>query len=67
MEMELSVQNSECTLFTTNTHKAKWPPALCLDGQQIKYDRNPKFLGITYDRQLTFGLHASIVGSKMKQ
>ena len=30
------------------------------------YDPDSKFLGITYDRQLTFGLHASIVGSKMK-
>ena len=35
--------------------------------KQIKYNPNPKFHGITYDQQLTFGLHVSIVGSKMKQ
>ena len=66
-KMELSAQKSECFFFTTNRHEAKWRPALFLSRQQIKYNLNPKFLEITYDRQLTFVLHASIVGSKMKQ
>ena len=53
--------------FTTNTQEVKWRPVLYLNGQQIKYNPSHKFLGMTYDRQLTFGLHSSIVGSKMKQ
>ena len=65
--MELTAQKSECSFFTTNTHEARWRPALYLSRQKMKYNPNPKFLGITYDRQITFGLHASIVGSKMKQ
>ena len=66
-KMKLSAQKSKCSFFTTNTHEARWRPGLYLSRQQIKYNPNPKFLGITYDRQLTFGLHSSIVGSKMKQ
>ena len=58
---------SECSFFTTNTYEAKWRPTLNVNGQQIKYDPNPKFLGITYDRRRIFFSNASIVGSKMKQ
>ena len=65
--MELSGQKSECSFLTTNTHEARWRPTLYLSRQQIKHSLNPKFLGITYDRQHSFGLHVSIVGSKMKQ
>ena len=47
---------------------ASWSTsALYLSRQQIRYNQNPKFLGITYDPQLTYGLHASIVGSKTRQ
>ena len=66
-KMELPVKKSECFYFATNTQEVKWHTASCLNGQQIKYDQNQKFLGMTYDRQLTFGSHASIVGSKVKQ
>ena len=66
-KMELSTQKSECSFFTTNMHEARLRTAQCLRRQQNKYNPNTKFLGITYDRQLTFGLHASIVGIKMMQ
>ena len=65
-KMKLSAKNQR-SFFTINMHEARWRPSLYLSRQQIKYNQNPKLLGITYDRQLTFGLHASIVGSKMKQ
>ena len=62
--LSTSATKSECSFSTTNTHEARWPPAVYISRQQIKYNSNPKFLGITCNRQLTFGLHASIVGSK---
>ena len=65
--MELAAQKLECSFLTTNTHEARWRPALYLSRQQIKNNPNPKFLGITYDRQLTIGSHASIVSSTRKQ
>ena len=66
-KMDLSAQKSECSFFNTNKHEAIWRPALCLRRQQIKYNPNPKFLGIAYGRHITYGLHACNVGSKMKQ
>ena len=55
---ELQAQKSECSIFTTNTHEARWRQALYLSRQQIMYRLNPKFLGITYhDRQLTLRVH----------
>ena len=67
LKMKLLAQKSECSIFYTNTHEERWRPALYLSRQQIKYNPNQKFLGITYDRQPTFGLRASIVGRKIKQ
>ena len=67
LKMELLAPKPECSFFTTNTHGARTRPAPCLSRQQIKYHPNPMFLESTYDRLLTFRLHSSIVGSKMKQ
>ena len=64
-KMKLSPQESKCSFLTT--HEERWRPALCLSRQQIMYNPNTKFLGMTYDQQLTLGLHVFIVGSKMKQ
>ena len=66
-KMDISVQKSECSFFSTNSHEAKWRPNLHLDGQPLRYSATPKFLGITYDRQLTFATHAAIVGRKLKR
>ena len=66
-KLELSAQKSECFFFTTKTLEERWRPIIYLSRQQIMYNPNPKFLEITYDRQLTSVLHTSIVGSKMKQ
>ena len=49
------------------TNEERWRSAPYISRQHIKCNPNPKFLGVTYDRQLNFCLHASIVGSKMKQ
>ena len=66
-KMELSVQKSECFFFTTNTHEASWCPNLKLSGHALKYNPLPKFLGVTYDRQLTFAPHATTVGGKLRR
>ena len=66
-KMEQPAQKSECSFLTTNTHEARLHPSVYLSRHQIKYNPNPKFLGITYNRQITCGLQMSIVGSKMKQ
>ena len=66
-KMELSVQKSKCSFFTTSTHEASWRPNLKLSGHVLKYNLLPKFLGVTYDGQLTFVPHAATVGGKLRR
>ena len=66
-KMELSVQKSQCSFFSTSTHEASWRPNLKLSGHALKYNPLSKFLGVTYDRQLTFALHAATVGGKLRR
>jgi hypothetical protein len=63
----LQLNYKKCTtcLFTTDTGEYKWAPKVPLGDGNITEDRNPKFLGVTYDKQLTFGAHSEIVAKKM--
>ena len=65
--MLLSVQKSECSFFSTNSHESKWQTTLTPDGQPVHNNATPKFLGVTYDRQLTFSCHAALVDNSLKQ
>ena len=66
-KMELSVQKSECSFFTTSTHEASWRPNLKLSGHALEYNPFPKFLGVTNDRQLIFAPHATTVSGKLRR
>ena len=56
-KMMLSVQMSECSFFSTNSHESKWQPTLTLHGQPVRDNATPKFPCATYDRQFTFTRH----------
>ena len=60
----LSAKTSECRFFS---HESKCQPTLTLDGQPVCYIATPKFLGVTYDRQLTFSCHAALVDNSLKR
>ena len=55
-KMLLSAQKSECTFFSTNSHKIKWQPTLTVDSQTVRYNTTQQFLDVTYDCQHTFFL-----------
>ena len=40
LKMELSAPKPECSFFITNTHEARWRPALYLCRQQIKHNKS---------------------------
>jgi hypothetical protein len=63
--LQLNERKCETCLFTTDTSEAKWTPALKVNNTQVPENRNPVFLGITYDPRLTFGKHVDGVCSKM--
>jgi len=52
---------------TANSHEAKWRPSITIEGRPLKYNPTPTFLGIKYDRQLTFGGHVEEVTKKVKR
>ena len=56
-KLELNATKSECALFTTYTREAQRKAAITADGKKIPFKAEPRFLGVTLDRQLTFGRH----------
>ena len=52
---------SEASFFSTNSHESKWRPKLTIGEVEIPYSENPKFLVVTYDKQLSFTEHANNV------
>ena len=63
--MLLSAQKSECSFFLTNSHESRWQQTLTVDSQPVCYNATKKFVGVTYDRQLTFSRHAALVGNSL--
>ena len=56
-KLELNATKSECALFSTYTREAQRKAAITADGKKIPFKAEPRFLGVTLDRQLTFGRH----------
>ena len=65
--MMLSAQMSDSSFFSMNSHLSKWQPTLTRDDQPVRYNATAKFLGVTYDCQLTFSRHAALVGNSLMQ
>ena len=57
-KLTLNPSKCESTLFSTCPGEAKWSPEITLDGQTLKVNPTPTFLGVTFDRTLTFSQHA---------
>ena len=66
-KLQLNTDKCETTLFTTDTHESKYIPHLTLSDNLIKFNATPKFLGVTFDRSLSFGTHINQLKRKMKK
>ncbi|KAH7717250.1 AP-like endonuclease/reverse transcriptase [Aphelenchoides avenae] len=64
-KMQINVEKTVTTFFTTEASQSRWRPELSVNGQQLPYDGAPTFLGVTLDRALRFTAHAEKVRSKM--
>ena len=58
-KLTISAGKCEASFFSTN--ESKWRPKLTIGEEEIPYSESPKFLGVTYDKQLTFTEHANNV------
>ena len=69
-KLDLNVKKS-CTFhFSTSTREAKWRPNIQLLGKRMNYgegvkEKNPKFLGVTLDRTLSFRDHVTDVCTRV--
>ena len=65
--MELNAAKTEYILFSNWNKESKWEGHLVLNGQQIKRNDTPKFLGVKFDWNMTFTSHVKQVKDKMRQ
>ena len=63
--LSLNTGKCETCLFTSSTAEYKWTPDIKIEDQPIKNTHHPKFLGITYDKMLTFSKHVQDTTSRM--
>ena len=65
-EHKLTLNPSKCekSFLSTDTKEAGWFPEVRLNGVTLLINRTSKFLGITYDRTLTFRPHVEDVKFK---
>lgn len=49
------------------SHEARYRQELRYNGQEVPYDAMPTFLGLTFDRTLSFNAHAKKVRAKMEK
>jgi hypothetical protein len=61
MKLKLNPSKCEAGFFSSSTHESKWSPSVKLDGVTLTHNHTPKFLGVTYDRSLSFKDHVDAV------
>jgi len=66
-KMTLNPQKCTTTLFTTDNREADWRAKIRLGHSILPHDPTPTFLGVKYDRTLSFAAHAANVANKVKQ
>jgi len=66
---KLQLNSSKCstTLFSNSTADINWDANIKLEDRAICQDANPTFLGVTYDRCLSFGPHVHNIVQKCKR
>ena len=63
-KLKLNPSKCEVSFFSTDTHEAKWIPAMDINGTPLTFNATPTFLGITFDRTLCFRRHTDQIKSR---
>ena len=66
-KLQLNTEKSEVTVFSSDSHEAKYRPHLTLLGNPLQFNPTPTFLGVTFDRTLSFRAHIDKATNKMKK
>ena len=60
----LNPSKCEASLFSVDPHQANLQPNLLLLGSRLRFNPTPTFLGVTFDRTLSFSKHVSSLRAK---
>ena len=62
--LPLNPTKCEASFFSVDPHQANIQPNLLLLGSRLRYNPTPTFLGVTFDRTLSFTKHVSSLKAK---
>ena len=62
--LPLNPSKCEASLFSVDPHQANLQPKLLLLGSRLRFNPTPTFLGVTFDRTLSFTKHVSSLKAK---
>ena len=64
-KLNLNGLKSEITTFSTSNADSSWRPKVTISGNTLRYEPNPKLLGVIFDRKLLFARQVEEVKSKV--
>ena len=62
--LPLNPSKCEASFFSVDPHQANLQPNLLLLGSRLRFNPTPTFLGVTFDRTLSFSTHVSSLKAK---
>ena len=62
--LPLNPSKGEASLFSMDYHQANLKPNLFRLGSRLRFNPTPTFLGVTFDRTLSFSKHVSLLKAK---
>ena len=63
--LPLNPSKWEASFFSVDPHQANFQPNLLLLGSRLRFNPTPTFLGVTFDRTLSFSKHVSSLKAKV--
>ena len=63
--LPLNLSKCEAFFFSVDPHQANLQPNLLLLGSRLRFNPTPTFLGVTFDRTLSFSKHVSLLKAKI--
>jgi ribonuclease HI len=64
-KLTLNLGKCEVSFFSPDSTESKWQPPVLVDGTPVKFNATPVFLGVMYDRTLSFRPQAERVAGRL--
>ena len=64
-KLNLNGSKSEVSFFSNKKEDLGWTPTISIGGQDVRFEPTPRLLGVTLDRNMSFGTHVDLTVSKV--